>query len=152
MNIHECGAREKEQFATVIRAVFFLFHAFTSKSVPTLTRFFHLYLPLFISLSQTPNSLLFRFPFHRMSQSVVHFRVLLSLYVFPNFHLHLCFASSYNLCFFSDRFSWSVCFRRSVFFYHFILSFLLISYFYCLSIFIIKLYFEINYVSSKLNI
>lgn len=36
---------------------------------------------------------------------------------FPNFHLHLCFASSYNLCFFSDRFSWSACFRRSVFFF-----------------------------------
>lgn len=114
MNIHKCGAREKEQFVTV-SVVFFPLYTFTSKSVPMHTQFVHRYLPLFIFLSQPPNSFLFRFSFHGMSQSVAHFRVSLSLCIFSNFQLHLCFASFYSLCFFSDSFALNISFRCFVF-------------------------------------
>lgn len=122
------------------------------------TQFVHRYLPLFIFLSQPPNSFLFRFSFHGMSQSVAHFRVSLSLCIFSNFQLHLCFASFYSLCFFSDSFALNISFRCFVFptlysfftyftfliFFTLLMSFLLIGYLYCLSIFIIRLQFKID--------
>lgn len=103
------------------------------------TQFVHRYLPLFIFLSQPPNSFLFRFSFHGTSQSVAHFRVSLSLCIFSNFQLHLCFASFYSLCFFSDSFPLSISFIDVLFFLHFILF-----------LFILHFYFFLLYLSLSL--
>lgn len=103
------------------------------------TQFVHRYLPLFIFLSQPPNSFLFRFSFHGTSQSVAHFRVSLSLCIFSNFQLHLCFASFYSLCFFSDSFPLSISFRCFVF-----------PTLYSFFIYILHFYFFLLYLSLSL--